>query len=170
MKYSFLILICITSLCKGQEVILKKISADSVKSNENLYLLKIFNNASVPLAIKSSMSFPKYSERDTLRLYPGTFSSNDSVYVSYGIHESFYDHQSLEPNPYQILIIAPETYLITYLNLTDLNSRGLGTVKFLLSYTFDISESELKQFSQKNSIMLSSKKRQFSIKTIDVRN
>jgi hypothetical protein len=145
MKKNFLLslyfLIPFISLAQDVEVSFQKNPV-----GQHLYTLKVFNNSAVPLAIRCSPSFSKFSEKDTLNLAIGDWYNGNGKDFVYGIDYSMSDAAFSEYLYHQILILSPQTYLFTNVVLTDLDNYKSKSVEFALSYTKELTKDEVNTY------------------------
>lgn len=166
MRYIVFLIVFLPFVCLGQHI-----DATLVKNHKeesNIYFLKIYNKSAKPIAIKLSMSFLKFSEQDTLQLIKVTQDNGNTEECIYRMDYSEGDSRSSEPNPYQLIIINPQTYLLCNVELADLGNSNFKRVSFSIPYLKDVSDKDYKEYADRNSINLTRINRLFLFESINV--
>jgi len=137
-------------------------------ATEDVYILKIYNDTSVFIGIKSSVSFRFFSEDSILRVAMANwFGANDEKSV-YSIDCSEVDAQFSDFYAYQIILLAPQTYFIARVNLTDY--KKFNKARFRVLYKPITEERELILYSKRQSgkVLMSNNKILFQEKVINI--
>jgi hypothetical protein len=158
--YLYLLSNLLLSFSFGQEVSLKPITQGD--KNGDVFSVQVFNNTRKPIAIKCSPSFFNFSNRDTLVLGPVVYSDSNV----YRIDFSFDDSKGSEASMYHLLIINPQTSLMT--NIKLVKSTASKNVKFELVYSKEVSTEEIKTFTNYEKVSLTKKGKKFLSKSVDV--
>src|SRR5258707_523022 len=99
MKFFLISTLFIANFTLAQEVKLELLNKTISYSNDSpLFLIKIFNDSSIPIAIKCSPDFIRFSENDTLEL--GPYAKD-----SYSLDVSNDESRTESSGFYQLLII-----------------------------------------------------------------
>lgn len=140
-------IICIFSfyVSSAQNVQFDLFKRDSSREKSNVFVLKLFNNQSHPIGIISSINFSKFSEQDTLQVAIGDWYNGNGKDYLYTIEKSVNESRVSEELPYcQLIVVNPQTYFITNVNLSDIDRYRDKNISFSLMYITNVSCNDLK--------------------------
>ncbi len=159
-----LLLIAKSSSSQGVKVQLYKDSSGI----ENVYILKIYNDTSVFIGLKCSVSFRFFSEDSILRVAMANwFGSNDEKSV-YSIDCSEEDAQFSHFYSYQVILLAPQTYFIARVNLTDYEKFNKARFKVLFKPIIEDNELTLYSKRKPGKVLMSNNRIAFQEKIINI--
>jgi hypothetical protein len=144
MKNYLVLLFIIPSLCFGQRVKLEILRNSS--DSANIYTLTVFNDTTVAIGIHCSGTLVDFSENSIQDLAVGPWSESEKI-IYYTLSKSKQDAQYSDMRAYQILLLAPKTYFITKINLTDF--KKFENPKFMLFYIPVTDKNQLVRFSNR---------------------
>jgi hypothetical protein len=146
MKLLLILFLLFVKIGNSQEVKVQLIK--DTTNPGNVFTLRVYNDTSVTIGIKCSGTFSDFSESSTLDLALGYWlAGNEKNIVYYGIYRSTDDAKYSDVSGYQLILLTPQTYFITKINLTDL--KNFKKAEFNLLYTSVIAGQDLIKYSKR---------------------
>lgn len=126
----------------------QKVTMQIDKSGNGIYKLRVLNATDSPIAIKCSIDLNKFTEKDTSKIAIGPWQNGNGRDYYYSLAKSISASKLSEPpRYYQLVILNPQTYLLTNICLTDYGEFESDSVFFLVEYTSELSSKEVAELS-----------------------